>query len=80
MAFKGIDMIKVKANKEIFEDAQTIAQRVMAWSGYVQNDYEFKPEDIKQFSEMCDNHIEELSKLKTRMLKYFVECNRKENG
>lgn len=68
-------MIKVKADKELFERIQNISHRVMAQAGFVQNDMELEQEDIKNFMEMSNKHIEELKQIKKDVLAHVVKCN-----
>ena len=68
-------MIKVKGNKELFEQIQMLSHKVMAQASYVQNDTELNQDDIKEFIRMSDSHIKELSEIKQKMLKHIVGCN-----
>lgn len=68
-------MIKVKADKELFDRIQLISQRIMAQAGYVQNDMELEQDDIKNFIRMSDEHVEELQQIKKDLLAHVVKCN-----
>lgn len=76
----GIKMIEIKDNLELYEKVHSLAQRIIAWSSYVQGNNNIPKEDIKKIYQMCDSHIQELTQLKTEFFKYFVKCNKGQDG
>lgn len=73
-------MIKIKGNKDLFEQIQTLSQRIMAQASYVQSDCDLTQDDIKEFIRMNDSHTKELAEVKQIMLAHIVECNKDSNG
>lgn len=67
--------MKVKGNKELFEQIQTLSHRIMAQASFVQNDYKLTQDDIKEFLRMSDSYIKELTEIKAEMVKHIVSGN-----
>lgn len=69
-------MIKVKSNKELFDDLQTLSYRSMTWAGIVQNDMELTSEDVTELVKMMNEHIEQFKLYKVKILEHISKCNK----